>query len=284
MNYFEYKKRILENPKAKILNFESDSRIHYVYRVTDKRKPLHYYGSKTEKHGVDKETIGCGYYTSSKDTNFRNDFKMNPCYYKVKIIRYFDNPGDKILFESYIHQKFKVKDNFVFANITNQTPWGFDTTGNVAIRSKLKEINSVINLDPKRFGRKCKKISKANSKIVYQYDLNGNFISSFLSQKEAAEYLGYSNTNGISLCVNGKIPRHKNYMWSTFKNSRLKPYKKNNGRVVYQYDLNGNFIKEFSSRAEAARQLGYKFSTGINDCANGLYPSYLNYMWKNEKV
>lgn len=56
-----------------------------------------------------------------------------------------------------------------------------------------------------------------------------------------------------------------------------------NSKRVYQYDLNGNFIKEWDSQSDVARY--YKCSpTHISECARGLKASAIGYIWRSERV
>ena len=57
-----------------------------------------------------------------------------------------------------------------------------------------------------------------------------------------------------------------------------------NSKKVYQYDLNGNFIKEYPSAVEAARQLNLCNKGHIGDCANGKYETAHGYKWYREKI
>ena len=50
------------------------------------------------------------------------------------------------------------------------------------------------------------------SKPILQYDLNGNFLIKFASQKEAAEKTG-TNNQCISLCFKGKIKTAGGFTW-----------------------------------------------------------------------
>ena len=50
------------------------------------------------------------------------------------------------------------------------------------------------------------------SKSISQYDLNGNFLNKFASQKEAAEKTG-TNNQCISLCFKGKIKTAGGFTW-----------------------------------------------------------------------
>jgi group I intron endonuclease len=54
--------------------------------------------------------------------------------------------------------------------------------------------------------------SKAKSKPVIQYDINGLFIKEWNSGKEAADILGFTQPN-INLCCLGKKKSYKKFIW-----------------------------------------------------------------------
>lgn len=51
------------------------------------------------------------------------------------------------------------------------------------------------------------------------------------------------------------------------------------GKKIKQFDLNGNFIKEYSSISQIHRETGFK-DKGIVRCANGLQEKSCGYIWK----
>lgn len=55
--------------------------------------------------------------------------------------------------------------------------------------------------------------------------------------------------------------------------------KKLKSKKVYQYDLNGNFIKQYSSVSEAARENGFAIGA-IANCCRGERKKVYNYIWK----
>ncbi len=49
---------------------------------------------------------------------------------------------------------------------------------------------------------------------------------------------------------------------------------------VLQYDLQGNFIKEWSSASMAAKTLGYKWPWSVSHCASGKFKTAYGYVWR----
>jgi hypothetical protein len=64
---------------------------------------------------------------------------------------------------------------------------------------------------------------RKNSKKVYQYDLDGNFIKEWVNAKEASEKTGALYANIIH-CCKGLKKRHGNFMWSYIKYKKVSPY------------------------------------------------------------
>jgi group I intron endonuclease len=61
--------------------------------------------------------------------------------------------------------------------------------------------------------------------------------------------------------------------------ARLNNLGKNN-KVILQFDLSGNFIKEWESQTIAAQSLGKKTGAAIGECAKGKRPTIYGYKWK----
>jgi hypothetical protein len=61
------------------------------------------------------------------------------------------------------------------------------------------------------------------------------------------------------------------------ENMKLSRYK-----VVLQYDLDGNFIKEWLGASQIRDELGYNQSN-ITGVCNGLRKTHKNYIWKYKK-
>ena len=106
---------------------------------------------------------------------------------------------------------------------------------------------------------------KKNKKI-WQYDLNGNFIKEFNCMNEVKDELGIVSASKILTAIVkesvscGFIWRRKSDDKSKFivKRRKIRKTKK-----VWQYDLDGNFIKEFNSTKEVKDKLGINIKMAI---------------------
>lgn len=56
-----------------------------------------------------------------------------------------------------------------------------------------------------------------------------------------------------------------------------------NSKPINQYDLEGNFIREWDSTMDVKRELGYCQSS-INSCVNGKLKTSYGYIWKYKEV
>jgi hypothetical protein len=55
-------------------------------------------------------------------------------------------------------------------------------------------------------------------------------------------------------------------------------------KKIYQYTLNGVFIKEFKNAVDAAKELNLKHSSKINAAARGVRGKAANFLWSYEKL
>jgi len=140
-----------------------------------------------------------------------------------------------------------------------------------------------------------------NIKIVYQFDLNGNLLNEFENCQIAADLLNIDNS-GLSKCARGKYRFYGGFIWSYDKelskeriNLANNPSKRSieskikmsnsaknrtdNLKPIIQYDLEGNFIKEWVSTSELVKEK--KYSNGyISDCLHGKHKKAYNFIWK----
>lgn len=146
-----------------------------------------------------------------------------------------------------------------------------------------KENNCVDNLEWCTGSYNIKSRSKKNEHRILQYDKNGNFIKIWNSIKEISITLNikYSTIQGA---ISGN---HFTY------NSFWKYYQENYplkidvnisiftiGHSVYQYDLEGNFIKEWNKIIDITNELGFDKS-GINKvCREKNGYTYKGFQWR----
>lgn len=120
------------------------------------------------------------------------------------------------------------------------------------------------------------KLKTTYGKPVYQFDLEGNFISKYASVHDAAKAINVYPIQ-ISNCCNGKSQSSNGYLWS-FNNKPNVVYKFP-GKIILQLDKSGNILREFKSIADAGRFLGINPST-ISCALTGRRKAAAGFTWK----
>jgi len=124
-----------------------------------------------------------------------------------------------------------------------------------------------------------------SSKIIYQYDKDGNFIKKWYGAVEIQREMNVDPGN-IRKAIAKKIFAY-NYFWSyvdfghLYKGVPKQKDRSKTKRAVLQFDLNGNFIKEFDS-IKSANASFFKKSSHITYCLKnkkGIKTCY-GYKWK----
>ena len=171
--------------------------------------------------------------------------------------------GKELLYNLYI------KENLSIPKISKIL--GF---GEKKIWDSLKENNIS---KPKEVWKK--QLSTQPKKVVLQYDLSGKFIKDWLGLDIIQSELGINKSN-IANCCRGISKSAGNYIWR-YKDEfiEINPNKLNdNVRKVRQYDLSGNFIKEYSSIIETTN---YGFNdSNVQSCCVGKCKSHSGYIWR----
>ena len=114
---------------------------------------------------------------------------------------------------------------------------------------------------------------------VKQYDLNGNYIATFNSFREAERCTGADHTLISRCCDKTKGNRMAgNYQWC-LENESLDGYKYQSVKKrIGRFGLDGTFIEEYSSIKEAADRMGVKSQSISNALKHG-YKS-CGFIWK----
>lgn len=84
----------------------------------------------------------------------------------------------------------------------------------------------------KRFANSCG-ANNPKAREVYQYDLDGHFISRFGCMEEAKEKLGLKNTSHISQCCCGKRGKAYGFMWSYYMETKEAYVRRWKGGIVH---------------------------------------------------
>lgn len=100
--------------------------------------------------------------------------------------------------------------------------------------------------------------SRMISKLVLQYDLQGNFIKEWKSMLKIEKTLGIKISNISAVCLNKYGSKSAGgFIWR-FKKEKIKKQIKINyiiNKPILQFDLKGNFIKEWFSISQASHVL-----------------------------
>ncbi len=106
-----------------------------------------------------------------------------------------------------------------------------------------------------------------NNCPVDQYNLKGEKINTFPTIQSAADF-NNCHISAILNVLSGRCRQAHGSYW-TYKNEPLiiKKEHKEHRKHIYQFDLNGNLIKEFESARNADKFYGFPMGTCAN-CAN----------------
>ena len=186
-----------------------------------------------------------------------------------------ENFSTRILKECSTKEELNKWELYYVEKYNTRKPYGYNmTTGGDGIIGyhHTDEIKQKLSY----YGRYC----SPKRKEVLQYTLDGEFVKEWCSVSECIRN-GYSSTVGA--CCLGRRKSSSGFLW-VFKTSdeipqKMKPYdfeevhnnrsianKKRKidwtfmlykrGKPILQYDLEGNFIKEWLAANQAARELG----------------------------
>jgi len=130
-----------------------------------------------------------------------------------------------------------------------------------------------------------------NKKEVIQYDLNGNFIKVWDCAREAAKALGLSE-HTLSYAAKGKHAYCGNFIWKIKTTDEISLFvnpvnKKIDSwstgsrfpKIILQYDLNGNFIREWKRASDIKKETTFCISQIYVVCLNRKGTSG-GYIWK----
>lgn len=129
--------------------------------------------------------------------------------------------------------------------------------------------------------RMQKRMIDVFGKKVYQYDLDGNFIKSYITAVEAEKNTGV-HRQLISLCSNNKISRGGNYLWSFEYNKKLKPYDiipTHSIEIIQKDKDTKEIVKTWKSIARASKKLNIP-TTNISKVCKGERQTAGGFIWE----
>jgi len=116
---------------------------NYVYRITNKVEQKYYYGVRSSEIEP-KLDLGIKYFSSSTDSDFRDEQINHPENYKYKIVRICSTSDEADALEIKLHEKFNVAKSESFYNRAKRTSMGFcraDVNHTLETRKKMSETH-----------------------------------------------------------------------------------------------------------------------------------------------
>lgn len=155
---------------------------------------------------------------------------------------FIPNPGNK----PYIDHIDTDKTNYSLSNLRWVTPKE-NANNPLTMQHCIENTYNSIALR-KRIETRKSMPSKTSPKMVFQYSINGVFISEYESSREAERNTGVK-ASSIRLVCQGKCFSAGGYIWKYIKIPKATYDKPThpNSKAVLQYDREGNLIKEWSS-------------------------------------
>lgn len=141
--------------------------------------------------------------------------------------------------------------------------------GNVRIKDNKKQLNQYTH-------RKYKYVGLYYDGKVHNVRVHRLIAKTFLDNYSEKCLVMHLDNNPANNKINNlKCGTQKENMQQCVKDNRIhRPVKK-----VKQYDLKGNFIKEWNSQTEIQNKLGYR-QNFISACCLGVKPTAYGYLWR----
>jgi hypothetical protein len=120
------------------------------------------------------------------------------------------------------------------------------------------------------------KVSLKNKKL-HIYTLSGEYVTTLEGKKEICNFFNIASTGSIIVALRTKR-QYKDFQLSLIYEEKLDKYidKRNKRKVVNQYNLTGDFIKEFESITLAVKEFG----TGVQKVLRGQQKQCKGFIFK----
>jgi hypothetical protein len=239
----------------------------------------------------EKKTAGGYQWRYKRNPLFKNGpIDINPVQYlpspRAQSILQFDLKGNFIKeYPTILEAEKHVNTNC--SSISTCARGKYKTAGGYQWRYKNDPIfkKGVVKIAPARKPR------RPSSKPILQFGLDGKFIKEYSSIKEAGRAMDRWDQM-IGQCANGRLRIAYGFQWKYKNDPRfahgitgieaVTPPQNFMPTAVLQFDLKGNFIKEYDSIASAARSVGVSpYSIGL--CLQGKLKTSANFQWRNKE-
>lgn len=153
------------------------------------------------------------------------------------------------------------------------------------IKSLKRNNNKILKQKPNKFGYLIVGLfnnANKNKKMLVHRLVAEAFIPNPLSKPQVNHIDGNkqnNNVNNLEWCTNSENQIHA-YKTGLKKNKLY--YENNRSKPIMQYDLKGNFIKEWANKRQIERELGYS-NGNITSCCVGRCMTAYGYVWKHKE-
>lgn len=121
------------------------------------------------------------------------------------------------------------------------------------------------------------------SKPIYQYDLMGNFVKAWECPIDAERYYNIRDITRTVIEKNNGRRTAAGFQWTYEYSDHISPYTTETNKKytpIYQYTLEGDFIKKWDYQKDAVD----KYGESIKACAYGISKSSHGYRWSFEQA
>lgn len=128
----------------------------------------------------------------------------------------------------------------------------------------------------------CRGAANPQSKTVYQFDKEGNYIAKYGSFGEAGRVTGF-DAGVIAKCANGGLKQYGGFVFQL--DDKFRGYNKRQQcgfrkGAILQYDLNGNLVHRYE-KAQELEDAGFN-QISVNRVCRGERKSYKGFSFKHE--